>query len=332
MTTLRNLRLVASVVFTLGALLSGFQTRAVFAKEPPKVYPVAIFAFQERGSGVQGYGEKVGDVLFASLAAEENIYLVDRSDIKKLLAEHELNLSGMVTPDQAARAGHLTGAKILVAGSVIEVDDSLYLVGKIIGTETSRVLGESVKGRTDDKLGPLVEQLARKMAATIIKEADKLVAKEAKREDRIETLKERIGKAKRPTVAVRVAERHVGQAALDPAAQTELMLVCTETGFTVIDPEKGAADRADVTITGEGISEFAIRHGNLVSVRARLELKATDRATGNVLAVDRQVTVAVDLTEQIAGKNALQQAALDIALRMLPKVVEQYNKQSTNKR
>ena len=51
-----------------------------------------------------------------------------------------------------------------------------------------------------------------------------------------------------------------------------------------------------------------------------------------MLAVDRQVTVAVDLTEQIAGKNALQQAALDIAMRMLPKVVKQYNKQSTKKR
>ena len=327
-----NLSLAVLLMVAFGLLLPGPGAGQAAAKEPPAVYPVAIFAFQERGSGVQGYGEKVGDVLFASLAAQEKIYLVDRADVQKLLDELELNLSGIVAPDKATRVGHLTGAKILVTGSVVEVGNSLYLVAKIIGTETSRVLGQSVKGKTNDELGPLVEQLAEKVAAAITGEAHKLVAKEVKHEDRVEALRERIGKAKRPTVMVRITERHVGQATLDPAAQTELMLICTETGFTVIDPEKGAANQADVTITGEGISEFATRRGNLVSVKARLELKATDRATGKVLAVDRQVTVAVDLTEQIAGKNALQQAALDIAMRMLPKVVKQHNEQSTKKR
>lgn len=30
---------------------------------------------------------------------------------------------------------------------------------------------------------------------------------------------------------IRVAERHVGQATIDPAAETELELFCRETGF-----------------------------------------------------------------------------------------------------
>ena len=323
-----NLSLIVSLMIVFGLLPSGAGAGQTMAKGPPTVYPVAIFAFQERGSGVQGYGEKVSDVLFASLASKENIYLVDRADMKKLLDELELNLSGIVAPDKASQVGQFTGAKILVTGSVIEVGNSLYVVAKIIGTETSRVLGQSVKGKANDELGPLIEQLAEKVASTITGEADKLVAKQLKRKDRIKALRERIGKAKRPTVMVRVTERHVGQATMDPAVQTEVMLCCTESGFTVIDPEEGTADQADVTITGEGFSEFATRRGNLVSVKARLELKATDRATGKVLAVDRQVTVAVDLTEQIAGKSALQQAAMDIALRMLPKVVKQYHRQT----
>ena len=40
------------------------------------------------------------------------------------------------------------------------------------------------------------------------------------------------------------------------------------------------------------------------------------------VAVDRQVAVEVDLTEQIAGKKALQSAAAAIAERMLPKLVK----------
>jgi hypothetical protein len=121
-------------------------------------------------------------------------------------------------------------------------------------------------------------------------------------------------------VYINVEERHVGQATIDPAAETELALYCTELGFKVIDPDEGDKDDADVLLIGEGFSEFAARHGNLISVKSRLEVKAVERKTGRVLAIDRQVTVAVDLTEQIAGKTALQDAAANIADRLLPKI------------
>jgi hypothetical protein len=123
---------------------------------------------------------------------------------------------------------------------------------------------------------------------------------------------------KRPSVYIHIPERHVGQATIDPAAETELALFCTELGFKVIDPDAGEKSDADVLIVGEGFSEFATRHGNLVSVKSRLEVKGVERTTGRVLAIDRQTTVAVDLTEQIAGKSALQDAAARIGLRLLP--------------
>ena len=90
----------------------------------------------------------------------------------------------------------------------------------------------------------------------------------------------------------------------------------------MIDSCEGNRKKADLWLIGEGFSEFAARHGNLVSVKARLELKAVDAATGQVLAIDRQTSVEVDLTEQIAAKAALQGAAADIAERILPKLVK----------
>ena len=60
------------------------------------------------------------------------------------MAEHEINLSGAVNPDQAIQVGQLTGAKVIVTGSVVQVESNLYLVAKIIGTETTRVLGASI--------------------------------------------------------------------------------------------------------------------------------------------------------------------------------------------
>ncbi len=88
----------------------------------------------------------------------------------------------------------------------------------------------------------------------------------------------------------------------------------------MIDAENGNKGAADVLVTGEGFSEVAGRIGNFVSVRARVEIKAVDRKTGKVLAVDRQTTIAVDLSEQVAGKAALQQAAAALSERILPKV------------
>ena len=63
-----------------------------------------------------------------------------------------------------------------------------------------------------------------------------------------------------------------------------------------------------------------------MSVKARVELKATYRKSNEVLVADREVAVVVDLSEQIAGKSALQKAALQIAERVLPAVVQQWNK------
>lgn len=286
-----------------------------------EVYPVAILPFSERGREVAEQGQQVTDLLFANLMVEPELFLVDREEMGKILAEQELNVSGLVKPDEAVKIGQLTGAKILVTGSVMQVGSSQYIIAKIIGTETSRVLGAKVKGSVRDELDGLVEQLAKDVGKIIVAQAGDLVAESITRDDRIAALKKQLAEADLPAVSVKVPEEHVGQQTIDPAAETELLLFFTETGFPVIDAEKGAARDADIQIVGEAFSEFAGRRGNLISVKARLEVKAIDRATGKIVAADRQMSVAVGLTEHVGAKTALQTAASDLAMRLLPKLV-----------
>jgi TolB-like protein len=320
-------RTIRLAIFAVVAIATGASALSVQAadkekKDKSKVHPVAIFPFQERGREVSELGNKATDLLFANLAAEPELYLVERADLKKILDEQELNVSGLVDPATATKVGQLTGAKILVTGSVLQVDTSLYVIAKVIGTETSRVLGASVKGGVRDDLSGPVEELAKKVNELVATRAEELVAKSVTREDQLADLKKKLGSGKRPTVAIDVKERHISQVAIDPAAETELALFCSESGFQVLDRQEGKK-KADVLITGEGFSEYAARHGNLVSVKARLEVKAVDRATGRLLAIDRHVSIGVDLSEQLAGKNALQDAAAELAGRVLPRLVEQ---------
>jgi hypothetical protein len=66
-----------------------------------------------------------------------------------------------------------------------------------------------------------------------------------------------------------------------------------------------------------------MQKGNLISCKSRVEFKVRDVATGNILLVDRQTSVGVDVAEQTAAKNALQNAADELAERILQKMPKQ---------
>jgi hypothetical protein len=284
---------------------------------------LAVLSFEERGAGAKDLGAQVTDLLFAKLAAKDDIVLVDRADLAKALKELELGLSGAVKADSAPRVGQLTGARLLLWGSVIVVDKRRHLIAKVVSTETSQMVGVDVEAPSSDELGGLVAKLADKVADAVTEKADKLLPQAPSMADRMATAKRAIGKKATLSLWVRIGERSVARPAPDPAAQTEVIRIARDLGFEVQDADEGAKGKADVLLTGEGLSEFGGRRGELATVKARVEVKAVDRATGKVLAVDRQTAVVVDLTEQLAGKAALQQAADEIALRLLPKLVKE---------
>jgi translation initiation factor 1 (eIF-1/SUI1) len=284
----------------------------------PEVLAVAVFDFESSDEAVRDLGPKVAILLNAYLSAEPNLMTVERAELEKALGEQELGLSGTVTPDSAAKVGNLTGAKVLVTGRVFRTDTELFIVAKIIGTETSRVYGEMVKGNTEASISDLSEQLAKKIAADVTQKGDTLVAKVESHGDRVAKIKKELGDKKLPVVLVKISEQHFGQYVIDPAAQTELSLILQQCGFTVVDEH--STNKPDVEITGEALSEFGMRKGNLQSCRARIEIKARDVASGNIISEDRQTSVAVDLAEHIAAKTALENGAGELAERLIPKL------------
>lgn len=314
-------RLLTIVCTAAVALYASSGWLQAAGEEPPVVYPLAIFPFGERGPEVEDLGGKVSDLLFAKLVVRDSLFLVDRAELQKILQEQELSAAGLTDPEQSNQVGRLTGARVLVTGSVFQVGNSVYAVARLIGTETSRVVGASAKGKSTEELDAVVDRLADDVAAKLAENGAKLMPAVREPVDVLAVLKEQLGDRPRPSVWIEVSERHLGQPALDPAVETELGRLCTELGFTVVDRQQGNKASADVLLVGEAFSQFAARHGNFVSVKSRLELKAVERETGKVMAVERQTIVSVDLAELIAAKTGLQDAGQAVASRLLPRVV-----------
>lgn len=288
---------------------------------PPQPLTAAVLDFQVSGPEFERKGAEAAVLLNASLSAAPNLILVERQELEKVLGEQELGLSGNVTPDTAAKVGSLTGAKVLITGRIFGVGNKFIIVAKIIGTETSRVYGETATFNDPGALDAAIKELTAKILAVLDKRGDTLVAKIEDPSARIDRLKKLVAGKNLPSVTVQITEQHINRVVIDPAAQTEMKLILQQIGFEVIDPAS-SNKQSDVVITGEAFSELAGRRGNLISCRARVEIKAANPATGKLLLADRQTDVAVDLAENVAGKTALENAALKLLDRIIPAVVK----------
>jgi hypothetical protein len=84
--------------------------------------------------------------------------------------------------------------------------------------------------------------------------------------------------------------------------------------------------QADVIIVGEATSEFALQKGDLVSCKARVEIKAVDTVSGEILAVDRETDAGADVAKSTAAKTAIQKAAATLAERDIPTISKNWDK------
>ena len=106
------------IAITLPLFLAAGLTVCAAANE---VLSVAVFNFESKEEGVRDLGPKIATMINANLSVQPNLILVERAELEKVLGEHELSLSGNVSPDTAAKVGNLTGAKVLVTGSVFKM-------------------------------------------------------------------------------------------------------------------------------------------------------------------------------------------------------------------
>lgn len=283
-------------------------------------YSVAVLPFSSTKT-TEDTVKEIPALMTAFMSANPALIMIERAEVDKALEEVELGLSGTVDPASAAKVGYLTGGQVIVTGRAFAVKKDLVIVAKVIGVETGRVFGETTTIPLNGSIVTAVEALSEKVANNIAKNGETMIAQVEPQEDIVAKLKKLVEGKELPTLAVQIAEQSFMRDSIDPAAETEISNILQQVGFKLVDPLTSDIP-ADIEINGEAFSEFAMRKGNLVSAKARVEVKVVDRQSGELYLVDSEQAVAVDLAPEIAGKSALAKAARELVERIVPTIVK----------
>jgi len=331
--------LTACVVACLLASAAGAQEKVVAAFNPLTV-----------AGDVDIPPEAVSTVMQAELTASKVLTLVDREELRRVLDELKLGQQGMVTPESARQLGKIVGARYFCSGSVAKAGATILATVKVIDIDTTLIKVGYAELKSKDDVVEAGKALA-KQAEQIVGQFEQERVEKDRPGAAAAAVKAIPGDWKKPVVMVIIPEMHIRQPQLiDPAAETETIKRLTDAGFKVINSEyvhmmkmdqaqakkifsglKTSAEYAakkgvDVLLYGEAVSEQAAGLGDFEGCRGRVELKAIVTKSEEILCADSAEAGATDLSEVVAGKKAIQQAANRLADKFLYTLAEKWNK------
>lgn len=280
----------------------------------PAPLTAALLPFSAQDPALEAQARNLAALTEAHLSTLDSLQLVERAELDKVLGEQEATLSGAMDPGTAARIGHLTGAKVLITGRCIQAGGNTIIVAKAVSTENGRMFAAKRTLASTDSPEKTSEGLAEDLGKLIADHRADLLPVVETSDERLARLRKLLpaNGAALPAVHVSVTEEHLTRRVPDPAVQTEIQHTLQSLGFPIVeDPAK-----AVWSITGEAFSERGSQRGNLITCRARVELKVKHSGADKIH-VDRQTDVALDLAEHVAAKSALASAGASLADRLV---------------
>ncbi len=283
----------------------------VLAEDTVLVPTVAVLPFESRDRQAAGTdaGKSVAELLNIALMESGNADMVERAELDAALNELQLSAVGLTGRESQVKLGRFIGAKILITGSLFKSGSKNFVIVKIIGTETSRVLGASASGT--ENFTDLVPMLAPKVSAILEKQSAKLLPEEQNGETVSAKLKKTVqGRQRKVFVSVK---EDIAVTVPDPAAETELKKLLLALDFQVVN----SRDEADFAVVGEAIAANAGNYHKFTSAAARLELSIFNKDK-KLLATGAARETLAGGTYIIAAKEAIAQTALKLAGEFFP--------------
>lgn len=102
---------------------------------------VAVIDFVDLQGSVTELGRFLAEEFSTAIAGSgKGFEVVDRANLKMILAEHKLSATGIIDPATARKLGQVAGVQALITGTITPFGDSVRLSVKVLDTETAKVI------------------------------------------------------------------------------------------------------------------------------------------------------------------------------------------------
>lgn len=101
---------------------------------------IAVVEFSDLSGNVSNLGRLLSEELITRLFATGNYKVIERLLLNKAIAEHKLQLQGLVDPKSAKELGKILGVDAIVSGTIADVGNSMRVNARLISTETGEIL------------------------------------------------------------------------------------------------------------------------------------------------------------------------------------------------
>jgi TolB-like protein len=123
---------------------------------------IAVIDFTDLQGGTSELGKYIAEQLTVDLVMDRKDFSVlDRANLKSILAEHKLTATGLIDPDTAKKLGMFAGVDALILGNVTPKGQNISVTAKIITTDTAEIVGA---GRAQFAADANVQQLITQQA------------------------------------------------------------------------------------------------------------------------------------------------------------------------
>ena len=104
----------------------------------------AVVDFTDLEGNPTGLGRFLAEEMSIDLFQIAKGYsVIDRTHLKAILQEHRLSATGLIDPQTARKLGQISGADVLVTGTITPFGDTIRLSAKALDTETAKLIAAS---------------------------------------------------------------------------------------------------------------------------------------------------------------------------------------------
>jgi TolB-like protein len=101
-----------------------------------------VLDFMDLQGNVSELGRFIAEQFSVALVMSRTGFSVmDRANLKSILAEHKLTIAGLVEPENAKKLAQISGVDAIILGTMTALRDEIVVTVKVIATDTAEILG-----------------------------------------------------------------------------------------------------------------------------------------------------------------------------------------------